>query len=50
MNDDDHMQPLFNALPPAVVALALALVAVELILGAAGAGLCRRASGGGMAA
>ena len=32
MQDDDYAQPFFNALPPAVVALALAIFAVELLL------------------
>jgi membrane associated rhomboid family serine protease len=32
MNDDRHSQPVFNVLPPAVVALALAIFAVELLL------------------
>ena len=32
MQDDDYTQPLFNALPPAVVALALAIFAVEVVL------------------
>ncbi len=32
MSDDDYAQPLFNTLPPAVVALALAIFAVELLL------------------
>ena len=32
MSDEDYTQPLFNALPPAVVALALAIFGVELLL------------------
>lgn len=34
MSDDDYTQPLFNALPPAVVALALAIFGVEVLLSA----------------
>lgn len=32
MSNEDYTQPLFNALPPAVVALALAIFGVELLL------------------
>ncbi len=32
MNDQKYSQPLFNALPPAVVALALAILSVEVLL------------------
>ncbi len=32
MSDENYSQPLFNALPPAVVALALAIFGVELLL------------------
>ena len=32
MSDNDYAQPLFNALPPAVVALALAIFGVEVLL------------------
>ncbi|NNF92892.1 MAG: rhomboid family intramembrane serine protease [Boseongicola sp.] len=38
MSSDDHTQPLFNALPPAVVALALAIFGVELVLSAGARG------------
>lgn len=38
MQDDDYTQPFFNALPPAVVALALAIFAVEGVLTFAGKG------------
>ncbi len=38
MQDDDFSQPMFNALPPAVVALALVILVVELILSAGAAG------------
>lgn len=38
-NQDPEFQPLFNTLPPAVVALALALFAVEVVLWLAGHGL-----------
>lgn len=38
MSDDDHMQPLFNAIPPAVAALALAIFGAELVLWAGGRG------------
>ena len=38
MQDDDFSQPLFNALPPAVVALALAIFTVEVILSAGARG------------
>lgn len=38
MSSEDHTQPLFNALPPAVVALALAIFSVELILSAGARG------------
>ena len=31
MNDQNHSQPIFNAIPPAVAALALAILAVELL-------------------
>lgn len=39
MNDDRYSQPVFNVLPPAVVALALAILAVELLLWAGSRGL-----------
>ena len=38
MQDEDFSQPLFNALPPAVVALALAIFAVEVFFYVAEAG------------
>lgn len=38
MSDNDHMQPLFNALPPVVVALALAIFGVELLITAGARG------------
>lgn len=38
MSGEDHSQPLFNALPPAVVALALAIFAVEVYLAAGARG------------
>lgn len=38
MSSEDHTQPLFNALPPVVVALALAIFAVELMLSAGARG------------
>ncbi|WP_413720049.1 rhomboid family intramembrane serine protease [Silicimonas sp. MF1-12-2] len=38
MSSDDHMQPLFNALPPVVVALALAIFGVELLISAGARG------------
>lgn len=38
MSSDDHMQPLFNALPPVVVALALAIFGVELVISAGARG------------
>lgn len=38
MRQEDHSQPLFNALPPAVVALALAIFAVEAVLTAGARG------------
>ncbi len=45
MSSDDHMQPLFNALPPAVAALALALFSVEAVLWLASDGFIGGASG-----
>ncbi|MDJ1017880.1 MAG: rhomboid family intramembrane serine protease [Paracoccaceae bacterium] len=39
MSDEDHMQPLVNPLPPAVVALALAIFGVEVMISAGGRGL-----------
>ncbi len=45
MSSDDHMQPLFNALPPAVAALALALFSVEVVLWLASDGFIGGASG-----
>ena len=38
MSSDDHTQPLFNALPPVVVALALAVFAVEVLISAGARG------------
>ena len=38
MSSNDHMQPLFNALPPVVVALALAVFAVEVLISAGARG------------
>lgn len=38
MSSEDHTQPLFNALPPVVAALALAILAVELLLSAGARG------------
>lgn len=38
MSSDDHTQPLFNALPPVVVALALAVFAVEVLVSAGARG------------
>lgn len=38
MSSDDHMQPLFNTLPPVVVALALAIFGVELLIAAGARG------------
>lgn len=38
MSSDDHMQPLFNTLPPVVVALALAIFGVELLISAGARG------------
>ena len=45
MRDDDYSQPLFNALPSAVVALALAIFAVEAVLSLADRGLLGGAEG-----
>jgi len=45
--DEDHTQPLFNALPPAVVALALAIFGVELVISAGQQGLAGGAGGVG---
>ena len=45
MSSDDHMQHLFNALPPAVAALALALFSVEAILWLASDGFIGGSSG-----
>ena len=45
MSSDDHMQPLFNALPPAVAALALALFSVEVVLWLASEGIIGGPSG-----
>jgi membrane associated rhomboid family serine protease len=39
MQNDDYSQPLFNALPPAVVALALAIFGVEAFLSLADRGI-----------
>ena len=39
MDSDRHTQPVFNALPPAVVALALAIFAVELLFTLAARGI-----------
>ena len=38
MSDEEYSQPLFNALPPAVVALALAIFGVEVLLALASRG------------
>lgn len=38
MSSNDHTQPLFNALPPIVVALALAIFAVEVLISAGARG------------
>ena len=38
MSSEDHTQPLVNALPPAVVALALAIFASEVLLWAGESG------------
>ena len=38
MQHENHSQPLFNSLPPAVVALALAIFGVEMLLTLAGMG------------
>lgn len=39
MKNDDFSQPMFNALPPAVVALALVIFAVEILFGLAARGV-----------
>lgn len=45
MSSENHMQPLFNALPPAVVALALAIFSTEVILWLASDGIIGGRSG-----
>ena len=45
MQDEDFSQPLFNALPPAVVAIALAIISVELLLTAGARGYLGGAEG-----
>lgn len=38
MSSDDHIQPLFNSIPPVVVALALAILGVEVLISAGSRG------------
>lgn len=45
MQDDDYSQPVFNTLPAAVVALALAIFAVEVVLTLSGRGYIGGAEG-----
>ena len=45
MQDENYSEPLFNRLPPAVVALALAIFAVEVLLGLGARGILGGAEG-----